>query len=207
MLRIGIVSTALLLLAGSAVADPIGLWLVTKGYARIRIENCNNAMWGAVAWEQRAGIDDKNPDASKRGRPTLGMPVLLDMKQTEQNKWSGQIYNSEDGKTYDSYIALASADVLKVRGCFIICMGEDWTRVVNEPPLVGAPNVMPGTAPRTATLPGSKPPGSATTPQQKPGTTSSMSRQATAATDPFDYETASADDFCSMILNGTRAPH
>jgi len=94
------------------------------------IENCGNSFWGAVAWEQTPGIDNKNPDATKRGRPTLGMPVLLDMKPVDPNKWSGKIYNSEDGQTYSSNISLASPDVLRVQGCVlgILCGGESWTR-------------------------------------------------------------------------------
>ena len=39
-------------------------------------------MWGVVAWEkQPGGRDSNNPDASKKSRPTLGMPILLDMKK------------------------------------------------------------------------------------------------------------------------------
>jgi uncharacterized protein (DUF2147 family) len=202
------IAVTVLVLAGSAVAavaDPLGTWLVSKGYAKIRIENCNGSLWGAVAWEQRAGgIDSSNPDPNKRGRPTLGMPVLLDMKQTETNKWSGQIYNSENGKTYDSYISLASPDVLQVRGCFILCGGEDWTRVEQPQGATTQPTTS-GTMSRSPTTP-SKPTGTPPT-QQKPGSANTAARATVNPNDPFDYETAAADDFCSMILNGTRAPH
>ena len=209
MQRIGLVLAAGVLLGGSALADPAGIWLVAKGYARIRIENCNNAMWGAVAWEQRpGGIDEKNPDAGKRTRPTLGMPVLLDMKQTELNKWTGQIYNSENGQTYASYISLGSPDVLLVRGCFIICMGEDWTRVNNDQSAIGPGTTTPGPAVATTPRPpAAKPAGPASASVQKPAANTAAPRPAISPTDPIDYETASVDDFCSMILNGTRAPH
>jgi uncharacterized protein (DUF2147 family) len=206
--RIGLVMAALLLLGGSAFADPTGIWLVAKGYARIRIENCNDAMWGAVAWEQRpGGIDDKNPDASKRGRPTLGMPVLVDMKQTEPNKWTGQIYNSENGQTYSSYIALNGPDVLQVRGCFIICMGEDWTRVKDDQSASGPGATPSGPAASTTPRPpaAAKPAGPAPTSAQKPA--ANAVRPTINASDAINYETAAADDFCSMILNGTRATH
>jgi uncharacterized protein (DUF2147 family) len=206
------------LLSGAvALADPIGEWQVAKGYARIRIENCNNAFWGAVAWEQQpGGVDDKNPDPSKRGRPTLGMPVLLDMKQTEQNKWAGQIYNSENGKTYDSYISLGGPDVLKVRGCVasIFCGGEDWTRVPPQTPPT-ATTTPPGGAGRTSTT-SSKPAPSPPASQQKPAVSTARTPSpgsgsptpgAPGPSAPIDPETASVEDFCSMVLNNAGAPH
>jgi hypothetical protein len=174
--------------------------MVQKGYAKIRIENCSNSLWGAVAWEQTPGIDDKNPDAGKRGRPTLGMPVLLDMKPTDQNKWTGHIYNSEDGKTYSSYVSLASPDVLQVRGCFIICMGEDWTRVKEEPTLPGAPNPVAPPKAGGPTSGGSKPSGPQTMSPPKPGAAPTPPR-------PFDITTASVEEFCANVpLNGAPAP-
>jgi uncharacterized protein (DUF2147 family) len=215
--RIWLVLAALLPLSGQAFADdiptnPSGLWLVTKGYARIRIENCNNSYWGAVAWEQRpGGVDSNNPDPSKRTRPTFGMPVLLDMKQVEQNKWAGQIYNSEDGKTYTSHISLGGPDVLQVRGCVlgILCGGEDWTRVKDDQLPGGTPGATPGaltgassgTSPRPPTTSANK---SGSAASQKPG---AAARPPVSPNDPTNLETASLDDFCSVVLNGPGPTH
>ena len=135
--------------------------MVEKGYAKIRIVNCNDELWGVVAWEQKAGVDHNNPDPSKRARPTLGMPVLIAMKPTKPNRWEGEIYNSEDGKTYTSHISLASPDVLQVRGCVLgfLCGGEDWTRVTDEQQSAASargeagPRPAPPTAPRQAPPP------------------------------------------------------
>jgi uncharacterized protein (DUF2147 family) len=47
------------------------------------------------------------------------------------NKWSGQVYNPEDGKTYTGNIAMASPDTIKVQGCImggVICKTNTWTR-------------------------------------------------------------------------------
>lgn len=122
-------------MASSALAqqDPIGVWQVTDGFAHIRVDKCGDQYWGVVAWEQRpGGIDTNNPDAAKRTRPTLGMPVLLAMKSpSSRNRWNGEIYNSENGKTYTGNISLSSPDVLRVEGCLLgfLCGGQDWTRV------------------------------------------------------------------------------
>ena len=136
------------LTAGGAVAaEPIGDWLVKDGYAHIRIDNCAGKMWGVVAWEKTPGaIDNENPDAARKGRPILGMPILLGMKPTKPNLWEGEIYNSNNGKTYDAKISLTDDNTLKLEGCVgwgLLCGGENWTRVTTPPSGPGLPP--PGT--------------------------------------------------------------
>jgi len=118
-----------------------GEWVDENGRAHIRVENCGGLFWGAVVWEREPGIDGKNPDADRRGQPTLGMPVLLAMKPTRPNQGEGQIYNSENGKTYIGSITLTSHDVLRVKGCVLgfLCGGENWTRVTPKRSASGAP--------------------------------------------------------------------
>jgi uncharacterized protein (DUF2147 family) len=126
----------MLLLTAPALADPTGQWLVAKRYAKIDIVKCDRLYWGIVTWESRVGgVDRNNPDPAKRMRPTVGMPILLAMRQTERNRWEGKIYNSEDGKTYSSNISLLDRDTLKVQGCVMgfLCGGENWTRVKPDP--------------------------------------------------------------------------
>jgi len=120
-------------LTTAALADATGEWLVAERTARIRIADCGGALWGAVSWEaDPGGVDEKNPDTAKRGRPTLGMPILLGMKESEANQWVGQIYNSDNGKTYSGGLTLINPDLLRVRGCIflILCGGENWTRAI-----------------------------------------------------------------------------
>jgi uncharacterized protein (DUF2147 family) len=127
----GILASCIGATAQGPGGDPSGTWLVANGYARIKIVNCNGEFWGVVAWEQQSGVDSKNPDPNKRTRPTLGMPVLLAMRQSSATEWSGEIYNSRDGRTYKSSIRLVNPDTLHVQGCFLgfLCGGEDWKRV------------------------------------------------------------------------------
>ena len=69
-------------LSSALAADPTGDWKVADGVANIRVAQCSGNMWGVVAWEKTPGGKDKNnPDASKQSRPTLGMPILIDMKK------------------------------------------------------------------------------------------------------------------------------
>jgi uncharacterized protein (DUF2147 family) len=152
MKRICFGLATLALSTGSGLtAEPIGEWLVTDGYAHIRVEKCGDQYWGVVSWEQQPGTDTNNPDPAKRNRPTLGMPVLLAMKATQPNRWDGQIYNSENGKTYTGNITLSSPDVLRVEGCLLIfCGGQDWTRVVKAAPPTTGRAGQPAAPPRTA---------------------------------------------------------
>jgi uncharacterized protein (DUF2147 family) len=128
-------------IAPALALDPTGDWRVADGVANIRVEQCNGSMWGVVAWEKEPGGRDKNnPDASKRNRPTLAMPILLDMKKKSGlDQWEGQVYNAKDGQTYSSTIAPADANHLEIRGCVLgfLCGGETWTRVA--PPIPSSP--------------------------------------------------------------------
>jgi uncharacterized protein (DUF2147 family) len=118
-------------LATTAFADATGDWLVADGTARISIADCGGALWGVVSWEAApGGVDEKNPDPAKRSRPILAMPVLIGMQASGPNEWAGQIYNSENGKTYSGGLSLINPHMLRVRGCVfaILCGGENWTR-------------------------------------------------------------------------------
>jgi uncharacterized protein (DUF2147 family) len=121
---------------------PTGEWLVNDRVARIKIVDCSGHLWGVVAWEARpGGTDIRNPDPQLRSRPTLGMPILLDMTPTRPNKWEGQVYNSRNGKTYSANISLSDPNTLRIQGCVLgfLCGGESWTRVETNDTVGRAP--------------------------------------------------------------------
>src|SRR5437868_3929644 len=147
-------------LSAALAADPTGDWKVADGVANIRVAQCSGNMWGVVAWEMTPGGKDKNnPDVAKQSRPTLGMPILIDMKKKPGvDAWEGQVYNAKDGQFYSSTIKPVGADQLEIQGCVLgfLCGGETWTRV--GPPIPSSPaNSMakgtskpPGALPKTA---------------------------------------------------------
>src|ERR1700694_4251627 len=147
-------------LAPARAVDPTGDWRVGGGGANIRVAQCNGNIWGAVAWEKIPGGRDKNnPDVSKQNRPTLGMPILIEMKKTSgADQWEGQVYNAKDGQYYSSTIKPLDPDHLEIQGCVLgfLCGGETWTRVAGPIPSSpsnsmarGAPKT-PGALPKTA---------------------------------------------------------
>jgi uncharacterized protein (DUF2147 family) len=140
-------------------ADPTGDWKVADGVANIRVAECNGSMWGAVSWEKTPGGRDKNnPDGSKQNRPTLGMPILIDMKRKPGvDRWEGQVYNAKDGQFYSSTIKPVGSDQLEIQGCVLgfLCGGETWTRVAGPIPSSPANSMAKG-APKTAGAPAPK---------------------------------------------------
>ena len=181
--------------AASPSPSPTGVWLVSKQYARIRIVDCGNKLWGVVVWEVRPGVDSRNPDPNLRSRPTLGMPVLLGMTQTSANQWDGQIYNSQDGHTYSASISLVNPDTLRVKGCFlgILCGSEEWTRV--EPPQ--ASQAQSQNAPRSRSRTQKSPSPRAQAQKSPPNRRNPASGQ----------QPENADAVCLRILGPARFPH
>jgi uncharacterized protein (DUF2147 family) len=145
-------------LAPALAADPTGDWRVADGVANIRVAECNGDMWGVVSWEKvPGGHDIHNQDAAKRSRPTLGMPILIDMKKKSAvDQWEGQVYNGKDGQFYSSTIKPIGSDQLEIQGCVLgfLCGGETWTRVAGPIPSSAANSMAKGTSgalPKTAT--------------------------------------------------------
>jgi len=140
-------------LSAASAADPTGDWRVADGVANIRVAQCNGSMWGAVAWEKTpGGRDTNNPDVSKQTRPTLGMPILIDMKKKAGlNQWEGEVYNAKDGQSYSATITPVGEDQLEIKGCVLgfLCGGETWTRVAPPIPSSPANSMAKGVAPKT----------------------------------------------------------
>lgn len=124
--------------AAAHSGEPLGVWLTEKRDARIKVTKCGNGICGVIVWLKepidratgRPQVDDKNPKPALRTRPVIGISLFIGMRSSAPGKWSGQIYNADDGGTYVSHVTFAGGDALRVEGCVgIICGGETWTRV------------------------------------------------------------------------------
>jgi uncharacterized protein (DUF2147 family) len=114
-----------------------GIWLTQQGDAKVRVSKCGEGICGVVIWLKdpinpatgKPQVDDKNSNPSLAKRPMIGLPLFSAMRPTGPGKWSGQIYNADDGSTYASNISVSARDTLKVEGCVgALCGGENWTR-------------------------------------------------------------------------------
>jgi uncharacterized protein (DUF2147 family) len=141
--RLGFVIVVLTALLGALPAkaqsggEPSGIWLTQAGDARVRVSKCGGGLCGVVVWLReptnpatgKPQVDDKNPNPALKTRPMIGLPLFSGMRAAGPNRWSGQIYNADDGSTYASNVSVTSPDTLKVEGCVgALCGGENWTR-------------------------------------------------------------------------------
>jgi uncharacterized protein (DUF2147 family) len=120
------------------VIEPTGVWLTQAGDARVRVSKCGGGICGVIVGLKepidpatgKPQVDDKNPNPALRKRPVIGLPLFSSMQPAAPGKWSGQIYNADDGSSYASNVSLTGPDTLKVEGCVgALCGGETWKRV------------------------------------------------------------------------------
>jgi uncharacterized protein (DUF2147 family) len=89
-----------------ALADPTGLWLAKDG-AHVSVTACGDALCAVLASTKSPNdpetgapwTDKHNINPELRSRPLVGVPVLMGMQPETNDKWSGHLYNTEDGKT------------------------------------------------------------------------------------------------------------
>lgn len=129
----------ILLGAEPALADPKGLWQAQDG-AQVRVAKCGGEALCATIAAAKSPVDpqtgapwtDKhNPDPRARGRPLVGVYVLYNMMPDGPGKWSGQLYNTDDGHTYPGHLYELGARTIKVEGCGAlgICGSQNMTRI------------------------------------------------------------------------------
>ena len=92
--------------------SPLGLWQTADNKGNVRIEQCGTNL---------CGFGENSNDR-----------ILINMKPTSDNKWTGRIHDPESGSNYDSTIALKGPNLLKVQGCAfggMFCGGQTWQRI------------------------------------------------------------------------------
>ncbi|HEY1749257.1 MAG TPA: DUF2147 domain-containing protein [Xanthobacteraceae bacterium] len=130
---------ALSLSAQAFAADPMGTWLTGDKKGKVKIVNCGGSICGTLVWlaepndpeTHQPKTDKHNTDASKQGRPLLGIPIVLSMKPNGGDVWQGQVYNAEDGGTYSGSFTMTGANSAALKGCVmggLICKSQTWTR-------------------------------------------------------------------------------
>lgn len=127
-----------LMAVAQATMPVTGTWLSADGGTKVRVSDCGGKLCGKVVWlnepiDRSTGqpkTDKHNADAAKRARPLLGVEVVQGMKPSGDNKWSGQIYNADDGRIYQANVTLVSDNAMRVQGCVlgILCKSQTWRR-------------------------------------------------------------------------------
>jgi uncharacterized protein (DUF2147 family) len=125
--------------AGAGALDPTGTWHTQGRLAQVHIAKCAQDLCGTIVALKdpidpatgKPQTDTENEDPTKRTRAVMGLQVVTGMKPDGANRWSGQFYSPEDGKTVSGNLILKDANTLTVQGCImggLLCRSETWTR-------------------------------------------------------------------------------
>lgn len=111
-------------------ADPSGIWMMMGQGMKVKISPCGEQVCAVIVWLKapkdengNARLDAKNSDPALRTRPLIGTSIFGNMRPTEENGWSGDVYNPFDGATYSGVaLTMVSADQMKLKACKLLVM-------------------------------------------------------------------------------------
>lgn len=118
----------------SGHASPVeGIWHNPKNSVAVRTGDCPDKAAGDTlcGWVVRA-TDTAQADARDGGTPKLiGTALLRDYRRNGRDKWAGQIFVPDMGRTFGSTLAMVDANTISVKGCLIggfLCKTQIWHR-------------------------------------------------------------------------------
>ena len=118
---------ALALLAGTPAqaTEPTiyGVWLRDEHDERLEFYDCDGKL---------CAREDALVSAEGGGPPQI---ILRSATKTGNNQWKGELFNPENGKTYNGKIHYNPPDQLTLTGCLVafLCQSETWTRSDRAP--------------------------------------------------------------------------
>jgi uncharacterized protein (DUF2147 family) len=128
-------------LARAAPADAIaGTWLTEDGASKVEVSSAkasdgNVVFGGKVVWlkePMRDGkplLDANNLNAALRGRPILGLPILLGFKATDSGWSGGMVYSPRAGKSFPADLELTGDGRLQLKvKAGLLSRVDYWTR-------------------------------------------------------------------------------
>ncbi len=118
-----------------------GVWLTKQGRSHLKVTPCGESLCNEIIWLKqpldRAGkpqTDKLNKNGKLRGRPIIGISIMLKMRRVKDNMWKGWLYDPEKGKAFQGHARLITANKLEVKGCssvLPICKTHIWKKVSN----------------------------------------------------------------------------
>jgi uncharacterized protein (DUF2147 family) len=112
--------------------------LAGAGRAHVKVGPCGAGLCATIASPKsavdpetgRPWTDKYNPDPAQRGRPLVGVPVLYGLVPDGPGRWSGRLYNVDNGNSYAGRLLELGPATIRVEGCAIgICGGRNMTRI------------------------------------------------------------------------------
>ena len=112
--------------------EAFGLWLDPQNGSNIELYKCGTGLCAKLTKvTDGQKTDDKNPDAAKRGQAIVGLMIMENAQKNRADRWAGNLYNRENGKTYAGTITVKTKDQLELSGCVmaVLCRTLTWTRL------------------------------------------------------------------------------
>jgi uncharacterized protein (DUF2147 family) len=118
--------------------DILGKWINSSGEGQIEIFKKGDKYFGKLVWIKEPNengkpkVDAKNPNASLRSKPILGLEIVKDFVYEDKEYVDGKVYDPKTGKTYSGKMTLEGANKLNMRGFIgisLIGRTEAWKRV------------------------------------------------------------------------------
>jgi uncharacterized protein (DUF2147 family) len=139
MRLVGVISILSILGASTALAEaPTGKWAMTNGKVTVSVAECGaNKLCARIVGlkeprykDGKKKIDRFNKNEALRNRPLMGLSLLRNMKASGKNKWTGEIYNPDDGNTYSATLML-NGNRIRLQGCVmgVLCKNQTFVRV------------------------------------------------------------------------------
>ena len=114
-----------------AADEAVGSWKHPDNGAIVSFYACDQDLCAKILKASEPGLKDShNPDAGKRDQLLEGLVILDHAKKTGDADWSGNLYNTQDGKTYTGHVSLLSPSQLQLKGCALVvfCKSIVFTR-------------------------------------------------------------------------------
>jgi len=127
-----------LLAAPARAADTVyGVWLRDGHEEQMDFFDCGGALCAKGSLPMKDGSESPM--------------VLRQAQKVGPNHWKGELFNPEDGKSYDGEIKFEPPGKLKLTGCLVgfLCGSESWTKLAPLP--APPPPLAPAPAPKHAT--------------------------------------------------------
>ena len=120
-------TTAAILVAGAAMADPIeGTWQTQAddgAFAMVRIQPCGNAFCGTIIRTFKGSTEYESPNKGKQ--------IVRSMVPQGGGKYEGQVWRPANDKIYNGK-ATVSGSQMSLAGCVaggLICKSQTWTKL------------------------------------------------------------------------------
>jgi uncharacterized protein (DUF2147 family) len=101
----------------ASAADPYGVWM--RPSTGTNFYDCGGKLCGKVV-----AVKDQTRKSE------IGTIILRGAVKSGDNKWQGDLLNTDNGKIYSGVVTLEGPRALNLKGCVaLFCEGETWSKV------------------------------------------------------------------------------